>query len=322
MSLASAQQVTLKVHLEGAIAYAHDRSERLWALFPDALIPAPARWGKARKDIAFYARAAHIPIILARYSLIDKGTTSRSIGAVIQRYSNHVTADEASVVIPLLNQQLEFSLPEDPVTIAPEVHSYLPSMRLISGRHAMIARKFIPSPGQLVPEGLSAAFQLKGGDLEVFEFFGPKHSPHKLDFGYVFSCMGRLRYFGRKNFEKVANKLLWSVKLPLGQRSVKITGTIKDSTPITYVLDAPQDKNVIEIAIVHAEIEIPTLFRKDPIISRRVQRLPDPDFEMFYGISSFTSRWVPWRVPVPAPNVEGDGGIEKPCVGGFFGGFA
>jgi hypothetical protein len=325
MNYTTVQPVVLNVHLEGAIAYAKDDNARLWSLIPEALVPVRARWRIAKKDPAFYARAPHLALLLADYDTVNHHTTSRAVASVIQKYEDYVTVGKAQAVIPLLRQQLDFVLPDGQVTIAPEVEDHYPHMARISGRHTKIARVFKPSPGGVIPNGLSCAFQMKGGNLKVERYFGPVHSPRPLDFAYVFPILGKLHYFKRQHFDKVANKLVWSVPLPLGERSVKINASVKlngQTEHREYIFDVPRDKGVINLRIMHGEAEVPFLFREDPHIPREIQKLPDPDFEMIYGLSSSMWKWLPWRVPVPQPGVKGDGGVEKPCIGGISGGFA
>ena len=320
MNSPSSQVVTLYVTLNGAIALVPDGHGKFWALLPDARLPAPARWAKA-SDKAFYARAPHLSMLVANSDLIGGRTTPQSIASFISRPSTVGHASGERAVILLEDQKLEFVIPDGVVTPTSNIANYVPHMEKLSKNHGEVSSRFNPGLSTDLPGGLSSAFQLKGGCLDAIGFFGVPGSPSKLNFGYVKSVRGKLNYRKRIQMNKVANKLLWQVSLPEGQRNVVVNATVKSKPPRVYEFVAPEGRDEITINIFHSESEVPTLFLEDPLITDGFQPLPDPDFEMFYGLSNYDDERTPWRVPVP-PKSGGSSAVEKPCNGGIFKGFS
>ncbi len=311
----------LEVRLHGAIAYVPD-GDTLWALMPNALVPTPSRWRPIENLLP--ARSPHFGFLIVNEDLIDKDKTTGEIEALFQdgEYAKKAvdTRPPAQAAILLLGEQLDFGFPTNKITIHPDVKCYMPQMSEISPKHRYASLRFHPKSKDFDRRGLSAAFQLTTGDLAVTGFFRNKRD--KVDFGYVYSFFGTPKYRKRVWKRELANQLTWKVRLPADWYEVTIKSMIwkesGDPDISDYILKIPE-RGVLRIDIVHTETEIPALFQPDPILPRRVQRIPDPDFEVFYGLSSETSRWLCWRVPVPRD--DSAGATEKPCTGGYFEGF-
>lgn len=322
MNQSSSGLVHLKVHLRGAIAYVPD-GDTLWALMPNALLPAPARWRQPKATNIFHARAPHMGLLMVARDLIVDPQTTSPFSMVFESYKNGGSFPPTAV-LPLVGSGLDFVLPEGSLQQDKLIDDHFPKLAKISRSHSKVARRFNPGDPEFNWKGLSSAFQLRTGTLTVEGYFGDPDSPKPLDFGYVASNRTAAPFYSRVKYEKIANKLLWEVALPAGQRSVTINqrgwDPNRDDDDYALVLQAPEDRNEIEITIAHTEVEVPVLFLVDPYIPADVMSLPDPDFEMFYGLSSNSNRRSRWRVPIPE-NVEPSGGIEKPCVGGLFAGF-
>lgn len=320
--MAEATCKKLEVILGGIIAYVPD-GNTLWVLMADAVVPTPARWRPMESLMA--ARSPHLAFLIVDEGLIDYAQTDGEIDAFFQDgdYANVSLADRppAKAAILLLGEQLKFGIPASRLTIYPEVERFVPQMSVISPKHKYAARRFDPRHGTFDKRnpGLSAAFPIMAGDVRVNAYFG-KDKPEKVDFGYVCSSLfGSPKYRERVWKREVANQLSWTVPLPDEWTEVKITSTIwENGDSSDYVLKIP-DCGTLRIAIMHAETEIPALFLEDPHIPDDVLPIPDPDFEVLYGLSNETCRSLRWRVPVPRS--DSSGAKTKPCAGGYFEGF-
>lgn len=318
MAAPTKQKVTLNVRLGGSIAYVPESDNSLWALMPNGLLPAPAGWGKA-KDDSFYARSPHMPFMVVDRKFISNGTSEDSFKAIVRKFRSTEKAAETEYAVALLiGQQLEFDVGEGKVALVGGLKEF-PHMKKISESHSLVARRFHPTPASFPPADLSAVLQLRGGSLKVNRYFGGS-APLPLDFGYVYPLFNELRYGGRKKFARIANELLWTIVLPDNKDKVTITSREKNTGDRKYILEASRSSNSIDIQILHSEAEAPSLFLEDPPKPEETNALPDPDFELMYSLSSYEGDILPWLVPIP--DTAGGGAIEKPCTGGFFGGFS
>jgi hypothetical protein len=193
-------------------------------------------------------------------------------------------------------------------------------MAEISKPHEYVDPRLKPGAKDFRADDLSAALQMTTGTLKVEGYFEGK--PPEVQFSTVTAGPQNnpIVYGPQLWSKKIANRLLWEVPLDPGQRSVTLRITDWEGKRAQYVFKAPHDRNEIEITIAHTEVEVPLFFLKDPPIPEEIRSLPDPDFEMFYGLSSFTDPTAPWPVPVPKA-VTPAGTTEKPCTGGMFTGF-
>lgn len=321
--MAEATGKKLEVILGGIIAYVPDRGT-LWALMPDALAPTPSRWRRMEGLMA--ARSPHLPFLIVDEALVDHAQTDGVIDAFFQDGDCAkvplATRPPAKAAILLLGEELKFGVPPGRLNIYPEVDKFFPRMAEISPKHKYAARRFDPRHGTFNKRrpGLSAAFPITTGDVRVSGYFG-RDTPEKVDFGYVCSSLfGSPKYRKRVWKREIANQLSWTVPLPDHWTEVKITSTIwENGASSNYVLKIP-DSGTLRVAIMHAEVEVPALSQEDPILSDDLLPIPDPDFEVLYGLSSETRRSLRWRVPVPRS--DSSGSKTKPCAGGYFEGFA
>ncbi len=314
------QQFSLEVTLGGAIAYV-PKGKQIWALIPNGLMPTPAQWSKTSSPNYFYARAPHLALMRIETKYIDD-VSKGSVDSVLHKYnykSKKALARNTSTefaVISLINRVVDFDVAEKQVVIGDDVANFFPHMGKVSPEHSRVAKRFNPDKsnmGNVISE-LSSVLKIKGGTLDVADYFGKK-APESLDFGYVFSFLGGLHYVDRYHFDKLANKLLWRTPLRGSADSVTVTTTgFKYGSPYTYKLKVPPKETTIKVEIIHSEPDVPLLFRIDPNIPAKVQALPDPDFEMMHSLS--TNPDFPGRVPIPEDGRTG--GIEKPCTGGMF----
>jgi len=256
---------------------------------------------------------------------IVAGQTNSPVSTVFERYSNGRPATSSpTAVMPLVGSGLEFVLPGGSLQKDQEIDDHFPKLEKISRRHSKVARRFRPGDPNFAWKELSSAFQLKTGKLTVEGYFGDPDAPKSLNFGYVASSRPNVPFYSLLPYTKVANKLLWEVELPKGQRTVTINHHVWDpgqASTSALVLQPSTGQNEIEVTIAHTEVEVPLLFLEDPYIPYGVGGLPDPDFEMFPGLSSNYNSRSRCRVPVPEPG-QPTGGTEKPCIGGMFAGFA
>jgi hypothetical protein len=327
MISASSAQVTLKVHLAGAIAYVPEGAA-LWALLPNGLLPTPARWRIENKPQFLRARAAHLALFLTDHELINYEKTSAKITTILEPWSAAKLPPNAlfpltpsrKILGHLLGYGLDFGFPDDKLTIENNVKDFVPKMLEISRAHAMADRRYLPGSQGFDYSGLSSALRLNRGTLSVGGYFGGVNQA-KLDFGYVnVSPKGQVIFKSIVWQKPVANHLIWTVDLPKGTDRITIMANDwANGQQKKFVLRVPRNRRCIEVAVLHSEAELPTLFTEDPFLSIGTSPLPDPDFELLYSVSSNQHRRSRWRVPVSSPG--GAGGDEKPCTGGMYAGF-
>jgi hypothetical protein len=322
----SKQMVTFNVLLAGVIAYVPE-GDTLWALMPNALLPTPARWGSIPNTLP--ARSPHTPFLLISEDLIQSGTTKSThalIDAFFRKGNASVspqtvsTPPPATAAIVLLGEQLDFGTSGTKVEQDCEVLNYVPRMSVISPKHRYASHRYRPGSADFNPKGLSAAFHLTTGCLKVHDYFGDPEPVESVPFGYVHSCFGKPLYLSKVWNRRVANQLMWTFQRPPDQDTDQDTVTIKSiewgsADESLYVLKVPHDR-VINMAIMHSEVDVAALFRSDTTLPEDVEGIPDPDFEIFYGISTRPSRFYRWRVPVPPDQPAG--AEEKPCSGTYF----
>lgn len=321
MSEMSRQRVTLRVHLGGVIAYVPD-GNTMWALMPNGLLSTPSHWSRTTQRNVVTARAPHMGILLSDERQIDRPNTDGIFHSVIKAWKGHEKDEEppSVAVATFLEEGLDFSdIQGSGVARTNEVNDYVPGMATISWPHRYVDQRFLPRDRDFKFEGLASSFQMRSGELSVEGYFG-EDDPFIVDFAYVRIENGRLEYSERVWHDKIANQLLWTVRLPEGQRSVTLTNTAWkfQNRTTKYTLAPIGDSSMIDITIMHAEVEVAALFFKDVYLPFNVRGLPDPDFELFYGLSSHPSR--KWRVPVPSASTS-VGKKAKPCTGGLYEGF-
>lgn len=330
----SDQQLTLKVHLIGLIAYVPD-NDKLWALFPNGVSASPAPWSATAANKYLRARAPHFALLVADRDTIDDDNTNASIYSTFEPFkssnvssSSYPLTASRKVVSLILQSGLDFKLGGDPLRVKRKVRKFFPSLQSIAPLHSSVDGQYNPdgynpddrSKG-FAWKSLSTAIPLNTGSLSVKEYFGPDDKT-KVDFGYVkVNAMGDLDFEGRVWKRRVANHLVWKAKLPPGARRVVLERLHwEDGTKTYYSLKPARDSNDIEIAIVNSEIEVPALFLEDAVLDEGVSGFPDPDFDLLYSLSVNKNQQEMRRYPVPKAKDKGK--LSKTCAGGIFTGFA
>jgi hypothetical protein len=314
--------VKLKVELDGAIAYVPS-GNGYWVLLPNALVPVPAKWGRTNENI-FYARAPHISMLLAKKDLLVSGCSTTGLAATaMQKYTTLPSKEAPTIAFLIFGKRLTFHVPEGCVCLTDKVKEYLPRMAEISPAHSEVAPIFNPEDDNFDADGLATAFEMRSGTLDVKSLFGGAQ-PVKVDFAYPVSVLGKLHILGRCWHREVSNKLTWTVDLPPDCREVKVSAEnlSGDGQATDFIFRARPKEYEINVSIIHAEAEAALFFQDDPTLPRKVGKLPDPDFEMFYDLSPDSNESRHLRVPVDIKGGVAAGGIEKPCTGGLFEGFS
>jgi hypothetical protein len=331
MNSTTDQVVTLKVHLSGAVAYVPDPDGlRLWALLPNGLQAAPAPWSSTTSSDVLKARSQHFAFILVDSEFVNKDRTTARISSRIEPWDAEklpagalypLTANQKALSL-IVNRGLDFQLTGDDLRIKKKVKRFVPKMKKISPLHSFVDRHYLPGSDGFRYRDLSAAFCLNTGVLKVERFFGEDQQT-KVDFGRVIvTSSGDLNFEDRVWKKRLANHLIWKAKLPPGQRDVIIRSIdwSQKSQDECYVLTAPENRNEIDIAITNTEVDVLALFLEDPVLPAGKAGFPDPDFELFYGLSVNQGQPEQRRFPVPNPQTAGK--VEKPCTDGLFVGFS
>jgi len=331
MNPTASQQVTLKVHLLGTIAYVPDPDgRRLWALFPNGQSSEPAPWSSTTDTEHLKARAPHFPLLVADRDAIDDENTTETIFATLKPFdaskiepeSLYPLTESCKVISAILDKGLDFGLEGHGVRIKKKVNKFVPKLRKISPLHSSVDDRYRPESEDFDSDALSTAFCLNAGVLSAGGFFQGEGNG-KVDFGRVtVNASGELEIGSDIVWKKrIANHLIWKTKLPAGQRSFTLsTVKWKDNPPGQYTFKAIDDSHKIEIAIMNAEVDAAALFLSDAILQDGVNGFPDPDFDLFYKLSVNRNHLGGRRFPTPKSGSAGKSG--KPCSGGMFVGFA
>jgi hypothetical protein len=329
MTSNSRARVTVRVHLGGIVAYVPDPCDLgLWALLPAGLEAEPAAWRLTTERQRLISRPAHFALLIADYVVVVRPKTTAEISTVIEPWD--VTSLPSTALYPLTSsrkvvsfitgRRLIFDIEGPELRIRHRVKRFVPSIDAVAPSHSTVDRHYFPGDKNFDPSALSSAFIMNTGILSVGGFFGEDGNA-KVDFGRVeVGYGGALEFKDRTWKKRVANHLVWSITLPRRKRYVTIKSIAwmaGDPNPDSeYVLEAPPDKNEIELAILNTEMEVPMLFREDAALPPRKFGFPDPDFDLIYKLSSNQAQ--PEKKKFPIPNSGTTGKFEKTCSGGLY----
>lgn len=329
MNVKNSKPLELKVHLAGAIAYVH-KDDALWALHPNGQLATPARWRIEEESEFLEARSTHLPFLLVDHEIVDRKKTSIKINTILEPWdsSSRVFVNSLFPLTPsrkiltqLLGCRLDFGFSDKKLKINSDVKKFFPQMKEIEPYHAWADRHYDPEGSAFKHKEISSALRLNAGVLSVGSFFD-QAKMSKVKFAYVVvDADGSVKFEDPVWNRPVANHLIWTVPLEAGVKKVEIkfNSLVSDESLGVLSLRVPQNRNSIEVAILHSEPELPALFVEDPALPSGTLPLPDPDFELIHAIAVGQTKKSRLRVPVNKSSSAG--GKEKPCTGGMYEGF-
>lgn len=285
-------------------------------LWPDAQFADRAYWIRPDDPTLPHVCEPHQAILMANSDEVaqEKGT---------ERYKAYVRGDarREQALFRIDHAQVLFpNLPEASLTFDVPTGQWgfdtLAHMRQISPRHRWARKALNPANPHFDPTklGLGGAMSIGGGNLSVSQLFD---DGEEVRFARVKSREGELQLGRKVRKSPLGNQILW--RAPLNGDSVRIEFRRTEGVTVEESWIEVKAEPVARIRLVNTELEGPVFGLSDPFkLPEGGSRFPDPDFGVYYPLSSSTSR-KGRRVPVEKGSTIGS--KDKPCAPAVFAGF-